>query len=173
VSRLGLDFSEFRCVVVSGPQRSGTTIASRIIALENDMEYVDESAYGTKNKEAWGALVIEGDNLVIQSPAMARYLHQFGDCLHDVAFVWMIRPLHEIIASQNRIGWSDSDERKKYDQIDNTPIALVKTLFWRIHQCPMISYSLELGYHDLTNHRLWVPDDDRIEFTRRQWQVVA
>lgn len=164
-----LDFSRFRVVVVSGPQRSGTTIAARIIAAESGMQYVDEDAYGTKAIDAWKEMVATGQALVIQSPAMARWVHEVD--AEDVAVVWMMRPLGDIMASQRRIGWDDGDERAKYHMTakDTRPIAFVKQWYWYTHQRPFITHAFELEYEQLKHHPFWVEDHKRILFGKRQW----
>lgn len=165
-----LDYSRFRVVVISGPQRSGTTIAARIIAAESGMQYVDENEYGTKAVDAWRELVKSGQGLVIHSPAMARWLHEVGD--EDVAVVWLMRPLPEIQASQKRIGWDDADERAKYHMTakDLRPVAFVKKWYWYTNQRPFIVNAFELEYHDLKQHPLWVEAHKRVTFGSRQWQ---
>lgn len=170
-----LDFSRFRVVVVSGPQRSGTTIAAHMIAAESGMQYVDEDEYGTKDMASWKELVASGKGLVIHSPAMGRWVHEVGGQEYggeDVAVVWIMRPLLEILDSQKRIGWDDSAERKKYHMTtkDVRPIAFVKKWYWYTHQRPFIVNAFELEYHDLEKHPLWVEDDKRVTFGKRQWE---
>lgn len=170
-----LDFSRFRVVVVSGPQRSGTTIAARMIAAESGMQYVDEDEYGTKDVDGWKELVKIGQGLVIHSPAMARWVQEVGakdEGGEDVAVVWMMRPLPDILASQKRIGWDDSDERAKYNMTpkDVRPISFVKKWYWYTYQRPFIANAFELEYDQLKQHPLWVEDYKRILFGKRQWK---
>lgn len=173
-----LDYSNFRVVVVSGPQRSGTTIAARIIASESGMQYVDEDEYGTKDVDAWKKLVSTGTGLVIHSPAMARWVHEVGGKEaggDDVAVVWVMRPLPEVLASQKRIGWDDSAERGKYHMTtkDTRPVAFVKQWYWYTYQRPFIVHAFELQYYGLKHHPLWVEADKRVAFRKRQWEEDA
>lgn len=167
------DYSRFRVVIVTGPQRSGTTIAARIIAAESGMAYVDEDDYGTKDRAAWEALVGHGDGLVIQSPAMARWVHTAVSGMEDVAVVWMIRPLADIVYSQYRIGWNGADERIKYGVSgdDNRPIAIIKRAFWVSSQRQEIEHWFEIDYSDLAAHHLWVDVNARVNFGTRQWRL--
>lgn len=167
------DFSEFRVVVVTGPQRSGTTIAARIIAKESRMRYVDENEYGTRDLSAWLSLVHNGAGIVIQSPAMSRHLISISH-YDGVAVVWMLRPLSGIIDSERRIHWRDGDEKAKYSNYMGVlPISLVKLIYWRVHQSPAMSYGVEMAYSDFSEHPLWVPTDKRRQFTSRQWALEA
>ena len=164
------ELSEFRVVIVTGPQRSGTTITARIIAHDSSMDYVDESDYGTKNDQAWLRMVRESHHVVIQSPAMSHLLIQACHGVDDVGIVWVTRPLSEILASQERIGWNDSDERKKFSYYGADPIADYKLYMWRVHISNGIPWGIEVPYHDLEAHPLWVPDERRRDFAPRQWQ---
>lgn len=168
---MNLDLSRFRVVVVTGPQRSGTTIAARIIAEESGMRYVDEDEYGTKDVTAWKRLIAEGDKLVIQSPAMARWVHEVARA-DDVMVVWMERPLGDILRSQKRIGWNDATERVKYKDCegyhDDAPVAQIKYRFWTVYQRGLVQHAMNLRYDDLTGHRLWMTE--RSGWGARQWE---
>lgn len=167
------DYSRFRVVVVSGPQRSGTTIGARIIAHDSGMDYVDEDAYGTKDLQAWSDLVVNGRRLVIQSPAMSRYLVQVaGHHSKGVAVVWMLRPLGEILRSAERIGWDDAEERAKYEGLysPSLPLPLVKYIYWTNKQKRLIKFPYEIRYYDLADHELWIPAAERRDFSKRQWR---
>lgn len=165
-----LDLSRFRVVVVTGPQRSGTTIAARIIAEESGMRYVDEDEYGTKDVAAWKKLVTTGQGLVVHSPAMARWAHEAA--ADDVMVVWMIRPLDDILHSQKRIGWDDKSERAKYRDCEgyhvDAPVAVIKNRFWTVYQRGLIPHTMNLKYKDLSWHRLWV--GTRKGWDARQWE---
>ena len=52
-------------VFVTGPQRSGTTIAARILADQSNKTYVDESEYN--------ALTLP-DNAIIQAPFANKFI---------------------------------------------------------------------------------------------------
>lgn len=170
---LDLNLGQYRVVVVTGPQRSGTTIAARIIAAESGLRYVDEDEYGTKDMEAWKKLVATGQGLVIQSPAMARWAHEVGD--GDVMVVWMERPLADILRSQKRIGWNDGPERAKYKDCEgyhaDAPVALIKFRFWTVYQMGLIPHAMNLRYSDLAGHPLFVEDEARQEWRPRQWRA--
>lgn len=159
-----------RVIIVTGPQRAGTTIAARIIAAESEMRYVDEDEYGTKDLAAWKKLVATGQRLVIQSPAMARWVHEVAT--DDVMVIWVVRPLADILRSQKRIGWHDGDERGKYKGVegylDEAPIAQIKTRYWRTFQMGQIPHAMEIDYHSLETHPLW--REERDGWGKRQWQ---
>lgn len=165
---------EYAVILVTGCQRSGTTICARMIAHDTGLTYVDEDDYGTTDREAWGQLVGRAGGCVIHCPAMARYVTDFGDC-DDVVIVWVDRRLADVVASEQRIGWNRGKavgkERDKYADVPgyskDLPICQIKRRYWAQYQKPAIRHWLEVKYTDLQRHPLWV--DDRADFGPRQW----
>lgn len=172
------DLSIYRVILVAGCQRAGTTIAARAIAHDTGHTFVDEDEYGTTEPDEWRKLVRGRDNVVIHSPAMARYVHEFGNH-YGVFVVWVKRPLSHVQASERRIGWSDGKaegkEREKYMDLGiyehDLPICVIKSRFW-FEQRKMISSWMEINYGDLAGHPLWVPPEERINFDKRQWRLT-
>lgn len=172
---------DFHRIYVTGPQRSGTTICARIIAHDTGYRYVDEEEFGVHEYADLIRLVQETDeSLVVQCPGISRWIHA-GELGGDPrsAVVWMLRPLHEIVASQQRIGWAkEADERAKYDDVNlsslpgpEEPVAKLKYAFWRQFQLARIAHPHEIGYYGLSWHPLWVPKGQRHGFAPRQWQL--
>jgi hypothetical protein len=159
------ELKRYRIILVTGPQRSGTTLAAHCIAQDTGHHYIDEADYGTKNGIEWRRLIVEESDAVIQCPSMARWVHEVAT--EDVLVVWMLRSAHEIMASQFRVGWIATIERAKYP-VSDKPICLIKLDFWRETQKQAIPHWLEVPYHSLKLHPLWV--NDRQEWLPRQWQ---
>jgi hypothetical protein len=160
--------AKFRTIFVTGPQRSGTTIAGRIIAQDLDREYIDERDYGVHELANLFRLVEE--KAVIQGPALSAYCHLLPK---HVAVVFMRRPLKEIVSSQDRTilstgnPWTQAEEPvelRKYFR-EEGPIAAVKYEVWERYQKPHMDLQgktyLELEYATLAEHPLWVPKDGR------------
>lgn len=161
------ELQRYRCIIVTGPQRSGTTIAARMIAHDTGHTCIDEADYGTKDIGAWREIVRTADNVVVHSPAMSRWVHE--EAAADVLVVWMLRSLSAILRSQQRIGWkSEIVERAKYEATDDAqPVAEIKLDYWRTHQRAVIPHWLEVDYETLRDHPLWVID--RQDWEARQW----
>ncbi|RLC82301.1 MAG: hypothetical protein DRJ03_19245 [Chloroflexi bacterium] len=140
-----------------------------MIAADTGHRYIDEDDYGPHNKAAWFNLITDSKNVVIQCPAMCRYVH----CVRAFV-VMMLRPLADIIASQERIGWGANEaiELARYENA-SPPIAAVKYDFWRNHQRPAIDTWLEVEYESLRGHPLWIDKRERAEFTARQTERIA
>lgn len=163
----------YQRVIVTGPQRSGTTITARIIAHDTGLEYVDEQAFRATDVDKWRGVVPSRTNYVMQAPGMCRYVHEFGAC-DDLAVVLVRRSVEDIEASQKRVGWNwDAFELDRYGlAADMGPIAQVKYDFWDSYQRALIKHPFEIAYEDLAGHPLWVSKDKRGNFGPRQWYEV-
>ena len=81
--------SNYNVVLVTGPQRAGTTITARMIAHDTGLRYIDESAFAATDEVRWRRVVKSSERAVIQCPGMARFCHEFGDRPDiAVAFCW-------------------------------------------------------------------------------------
>lgn len=151
----------FDLIVVTGPQRSGTTIATKMIATDLDMEYVEEERFDVHYFHR--LLPLLTGRRVIQAPALSAYCHLLPE---EVAVVFMIRPVEEIQRSEQRVRWPEEHvELAKYFRTTGT-IAQVKYDVWRQHQRPNIRHWFELKYAALQQHPLWI--EDRAHFHSRQ-----
>lgn len=162
-------------ILVTGPQRSGTTICARMVAHDTEHAYVDETQFGISDANAFNNLLIitlkHSRGIVVQCPAMCRWVHLYGS--QNVLVIMMIRSIEAILKSQVRIEWDGEDkERERYEFISmpnsDLPIAQIKYDFWRNEQQFLICDSKEVVYSDLSTHSLWVPRDERLNFLTRQ-----
>ena len=161
----------FDKIIVTGPQRSGTTIAARMIANDLGLRFFIEERVPTRQVHA--GLVQHQTGWVAQVPHLCRWVHDYGD-RDDVAIVMVRRPIDEILASQARIGWApyERDELARYGLQDGV-ISEVKYDFWEQEQKPIIRHGFEIDYHDLKEHPLWVPKRSRGKFAPRQHELTS
>lgn len=156
-----------RCIVVSGMQRAGTTIVSRIFARDYNYTHIDEDDYGTKDKSAWLTLARESENVVIHSPAMSRFLTELPE---DILIVWVYRNADDIQKSCDRIKWTVlKDEKAKYKSRAKNAKQMtgVKNRYFRKHQKPKLKMVKEVHYEDFKNDPLFI--ENRQDFEKRQW----
>ncbi len=165
--------TRFDKIIVTGPQRSGTRICAKMIAADTGHAFVGEEGVHVDSLNALVARLADGGKKVFQCPALCRYAHQMPD--DDIAVVMMIRPVDEIIASQERIGWDgERVEQLRYGMALGA-IAEIKYDYW--HSVNKLWIDLqgwaencfEISYHDLESHPLWVPKAQRANFTA--WQT--
>lgn len=157
--------TKYRVIIVTGPQRSGTTICAKMIAHDTGKRFVAEEAFGVHSREHWESLVLHSDDAVIQCPTMCAYV---GNVLADDVLVVMVhRSLVEIHESEKRIGWREHlRELERYGLSEGDPAA-VKYAAWD-RQRKQIPHTLDVAYHDLATHPLWVPKEQRAGFGHRQ-----
>lgn len=151
-------------VLVTGPQRSGTTLAAHVLALELGYRYVDEQDIGIDNQKL-ARRELEVPQTILQAPGLCHCAETFG-----VPVVVVRRNLAEIAASEARIGWQNvrSYELGKYG-LTSGQIAAVKYLSWEQRQKATCVLPLYLDYEKLAHHPLWVPAERRRHFTPRQF----
>lgn len=159
-------------IVVTGPQRSGTTIAAHILAQELGYTYVDENDFGIYDP-ARATQFLRNGRVVLQSPGLMYCAHQLPACI-----VVMRRPLAEIAASEKRVGWRESYGGAGYQMetalynrnygFSGQDIAWTKYLCWDMFQKARCDNWFDLDYQSLRDHPLWV--EQRKDFTARQWR---
>lgn len=163
---------DFTRVIVTGPQRSGTTIAARILAAELGLPCLLEEAFGTVNVASFFRLLDSEPRFVLQAPSMAALCHY----VESAAVVFMIRDVADIIRSQERVGWDvhEAFERERYFVEAAVPAAALKYSVWcRFQKQRLGSRAFELDYESLREHPLWVEPQLRANFHARQTVVEA
>ncbi len=155
--------SDYRVVLVTGPQRAGTRIAAKMIAHDTGLTYIDERAIDTDSLYRLSDAIHLGG--VVQCPAMCRFIHMFGQN-EGLAIVMMMRVVEDIIASQKRIGWHWEPIELAYYETQGV-ISEVKYHYW-LKQKPMILHPYEVEYESLSEHPLWLPSEERLAFAHDQ-----
>lgn len=157
-------------ILVTGPQRSGTTIASKMIAQDLGYRCFDETVL----PESFDGFVqrilrnnLEGVKGVYQGPTRSFCCHMLPE---EVAVVFMVRPVADIIVSQERINWVWEDQEIiKYPmEYRATPVSSMKYLYWNKVQKPLIKHAYDVTYSSLKNHSLWLDKQKRKNFNSKQ-----
>lgn len=168
--------AEHARILVTGPQRSGTTIAARMIAHDTGYLFVPEERFGTDKRRAFEGM-LKSDHFSVQCPTMCRWIHEYAD--DETLVVMMIRDTDNIRASEERISWGVGayPELMRYGmsirqarsfRLRGREIAPIKYAYWRDRQRSSIPHWLELEYESLSEHPLWVPKEERACFRARQ-----
>ena len=170
-----MNFSElarYGAIFVTGPQRSGTTICARMISHDTGHRYIDEEDFRVHDFAHLRELMKTPDRVVVQCPALSRYAELLNTTTaHKLSImIWMCRGFVEIVASQERIGWDATKERKKYPGYDHLPICMAKLHYWQTVQKIKIAQHYEVHYDMLKDHKLWIDKTERSGFEARQWQ---
>ena len=148
---------QFSKIVVTGPQRSGTSICARMISYDLGLKnVVEEDLKEVASIDRMRNLYDTDDDWVLQYPACFHKVVEFGNW-PGMAVVCMQRSIEDIIASQERIGWTrqNEPEEMKHYPGHETPVSIVKYTLWDEwkHQIP---HPFEIEYESLSVHPLWV-----------------
>jgi len=165
-------------IIVTGPQRSGTTFTARAIAATMAMSYVDENEVKVREKDLLMNLLRFRSAIVVQAPGCTHLLHDIDE--PDTAIVWVRRPIKDILESQSRVKWSgEEQELRQYRSFQNQHCpphihgsAAIKTWHWDSWQksaCKVDTFEMNYGCKFLTEHDLWVNKSKRSNFGIRQW----
>lgn len=173
-----------RCILVTGPQRSGTTIGGQVIAGELGYKYVDETHLDPtghldprKAIELFRSDPPEGSaGWCLQSAGLFYWVHNLGLFVElDIAVVVMVRKLPEIYSSQERWSWVGSNdflramqryldmpefEKVLHGELNNP--AKMGYMAWFDYQQDILGESaFEFWYDWLKDHESWVPMEHR------------
>lgn len=153
-------------ILVTGPQRSGTTIAARMIAADTGHRFIDESEFGVYDVPRWRALLAQ-DEVVIQCPHMIKLI--VDERRDDIMVVLMRRDLREVHASENRIGWEQTYRGNSAELavfgLSKGRSADVKYAYWDAQPKP--PHFIEIAYESLHEHPLHVSAEQRTSFGRK------
>jgi len=159
-----------RQIIVTGPQRSGTTFSAKALAATLGRDFVDESAIRVSRVDVLTRLLAEQRPWVLQAPGLTFMLHHLPP-VDGLAVIWVLRPSGEIEASERRVGWAQRGEPAhefvKYRHVPRCPIRSIsrfKLWHWRSWQaaaCRADCY--ELPYHSeyLRGHSMFIEKPGR------------
>jgi hypothetical protein len=135
-----------------------------MIAEDTGYKLIDEMDFGAHAVNQWHKIIERNENIVVQCPGMCHLLHLLPD---DVLVVFMVRPVEDIIASQERINWTEKEEPRELAKygVEEGPIAKVKYDFWEENR--PTNY-IELQYGELEKHPLFIEKSKRKKFKPKQ-----
>ena len=170
---------QYKKILISGPQRSGTTILSRILSQDLSYELHDELKDTKSFKNT-------PNNSISQGPSMCCFLHEIEE--PDTLIVFISRNCNDIIISQKRIilksglCWNDDpncelSEKKLYAKYfpeffqENIPSCYIKQNVWLSFQMfNMKSDFITFPYDGLMVDDRYIQKDLRVNFTGKQTQ---
>lgn len=158
----------FKYILVTGPQRAGTTITAAMIS--------NDTGYFYFNGQEWEPdfrphLEARTEPIVVHCPGHCAYVHKYAD-IDSVAVVLVRRSVKAIIRSQARVGWGFEMHELAHYPDAQPPIAQVKYDFWDSHQKQILGVKgFEVKYRSLSRHPMWVSARQRKDFTITQIEV--
>lgn len=164
---------KYKRILVTGPQRSGTTICAKMIAEDTGFRYIDGIRMSRLTDQDAEKHFKEGFQIVLQAAYLSNICTRFAGS--DTLIVFMLRNTEDIIASEERIKWKgEVSERKRYQgfidavpEWKDRPISHIKYLVWQ-RQKKRIPNHVELKYESLKEHKLWIAKAQRTNFQPKQ-----
>ena len=180
-SKLFNRLKKYGFILVVGPQRSGTTIATAMIANDLGYRYIEEGTiWGTLNwwppeppasRDFTAYFTPENAGCVIHCPEHTAYCHLYAG-REDTAIVMVRRKIDDIIASQKRVGWGFEWKEMLHYPGEERPISKVKYKHWDNYQKKMLGkQGFEIKYNNLKTHPMWVNKEYRQDFAIAQIEV--
>lgn len=170
------EFLQRHChIIVTGPHRSGTTIAATMISKDTGHRIIGESRFTHGFHELYDVMKYEKDNpVVFHSPLNSAHVHLLAPL--EPAVVFIRRSIKDILASEKRINWGgpgwghEPDLLKTYFRSEGV-LAEVKYEVWDTYQKPILKHTYDIEYESLKNHPLWVPKEQRKNFKPHQLSI--
>ena len=160
-------------VIVTGCQRSGTTIAAHILGQQKKWVVWEDQDWLPTPKDIYilQEMVRTGrTKLVIQSPVALHNFHYLFHQVPQVHFVGVKRKTEDIIASMKRIKWFQ-DEVYHYIDYYYDHVRFMNNQWGLLKQMlPKDSWT-EVKYNELKEFPQFIPKHQRKDFTSKQWQL--
>ena len=160
--------NQFEIIYVTGPQRSGTRIASKMIAKDINYNFIDEKYFNYENIKKLSQ--ITEMNSVIHCPCLCHCIHKFSNNNNNNLIVIMKRNISDIINSQKRISWNEQYELTKYKN-ENLTISEIKYKNWELQKIKIKNF-IEIEYESLKYHKLWISKEFRKNFSDSQTKII-
>ena len=159
-------------MVVLGPQRSGSTFISQCLAKSSSCRHIDESEFDVYFLDWFFRIADGNESWVAHAPGLFVDVFKILERYPDVTFSIIHRPIPEILASQNRINLNDEKERQRLNLLstDTRNTCEVKYMYWDMWK-PFLPSWKEYNYRDFETHPDWVPDEKRVDFHPKQWEI--
>jgi len=153
------DLTKYNKILVTGAPRSGTHICARMVSQDTGYSFLSDRKFSTHNIKSFRKLYANRSAFVTPCPSSSirRHLAEFAK--EDTLIIYMLRNPYEILKSITRIKHSLS--RVPVDEAIERIRQSV--LNWEKQKIE-ITHWLEVQYHSLESHPLWIPKEDRINF---------
>ena len=160
-------------IIVTGCQRSGTTITTHILAQELGCTVIDEFHF---RPDSNGLLKLNDmiDNgitnfIVLCHDAVYMPIQIFHRC-PDLHWVGVTRKRDDIIKSMERVHWCQ-DDFINWKEFIHDHVNHMRQLWGVTKSILPDSAWTELKYESLKEHPLFIPKNQRENFTVKQWKL--
>ncbi|MEA1909731.1 MAG: hypothetical protein U9M89_01770 [Patescibacteria group bacterium] len=163
-------------VIVTGCQRSGTRIASKMIAYDLGLPYIDELEYNIHSESDLLKILEKHDRFVLHAPNwVSMRLIPFAPIMQSIFVVYVSRSPKDICRSMERINWAPKARTvlERLGVLNPEPwhmyaLPTMIQMRWKHSIKPRLTKYLGIEYTDLKNHIMWIDKEDRKEFVWNQ-----
>ena len=172
-----IQLKKFSKILVSGPQRSGTTFLSHVLSEDLNYKLYDEL------KTVDSFLDIKHES-VSQAPSMSSLLHQIPE-QKGIVVIFVSRNCNDIIASCEKLKWGETNwnnyhggeiaERRILTRNcpnylnKNAHSSYIKQNFWMSHQMHVMQVPyINISYDFLQDHPKFKSKNERANFKVKQ-----
>lgn len=159
-------------IIITGCQRSGTMFISQLYGLKYKCVVWDESQWlPLPNQIDKLQYMVENGvkELIIQAPAALVNFPAIFHKVPGVHFVGVQRDTEEIIKSMKRIKWL-SEEFYHWPDFMYDHIQYMSDLWDSLKRILPPESWTEVKYDDFKDNPLYIPENERKDFTVKQWQ---
>ena len=157
-------------IVVTGPHRSGTTIAAQMIARDTGYRYVDEAddvaGFYPDHLDLWLKQKLDSPGVVVQGPSLLKMLVDSPPS--DTLVVLMRRSSADVLVSEQSTGWEYRQRELEIFGHAEGDTTAIKYAYWAANPP---SCSTEIEYESLSDHWAWVDESARDGWHRKQTAV--
>ena len=159
-------------ILVTGPQRSGTTFVSHCLSRDNNLVHIDEGEFSVHSFHKFMEVTSMHRNWVAQGPGLMPHLIRIQNVYPDITFVIIKRRTEDIQKSEKRISWAHEHEEKLNLGVpdDPRPISVIKYQLWDQIK-PYFNHYIEFRYEDFNGHPYWLEKEKRSNFHAKQWSL--
>ena len=159
--------------IVTGCQRSGTTIAAHILAHDLNCTVIDEFHFPPVPRSFQKVqTMLESDitDFVIICHSALQMPIEIFHTIPDLHWVGIVRKKKDIIASMKRIHWRRDDFYHWPDYLEDY-VNHTRQLWGLAKSILPDGVWTEIQYESLKDHPLFVPKSKRENFTVKQWKL--
>lgn len=153
-------------VLVVGAHRSGTTLASAVLADELGYAWMTETHVSAGQKFCADRVVdaMNGaENVVMHGASSFSYLDMFVRRVKSLAVVFVWRDPRDVLHSQSKV-----QDGRQLDVPEQKLLDFVASMRAAQAGHHRVEHHLIVYPHSLWHHRLWTPDDERQTWRPRQ-----
>jgi len=154
----------YKKIVVSGCQRSGTTVIAKSLSKELNYIYYDERTFNNDDIKKFEEFLTRPISIVFQAPGILEHLPKYQ---HKCLIVIVERDVNDVVKSMKRIKWLNNfgimEYRKfKPNEYPSSPEDIYHT---KLEFCDTFE-NVRLNYNELKKTKYYI--EDRRNFNIKQ-----